>query len=85
MELLKCLETLKVEFQNKISEYKVDISKIGDGYRIQGKKKIILITFWVDAEIIAMDECFELSWKTNAPESKVKEAMEKVKEVLEKC
>lgn len=84
-QLLICLENLKSEFAKEISGNDVKITNITDGYSIKGEKKFLFLNFWVDAKIIAKEQEFELSWETNAPEGKVKEAMKNVEEILEKC
>jgi hypothetical protein len=56
-----------------------------DGYSIDAKKKILFITFWINAKILARDTEFDIIWETNAPDSKVNVAIEKVRNILGKC
>lgn len=83
-DLLDKLENLKSDFSRQSAENDVKIEKITDGYNLKAEKQVLFITFYVDANIIAKDGCYEITWESNAPESKVNEALEKVKEVLEK-
>ncbi len=83
-ELLEKLENFKAEYTKKIDENGIKIEKITDGYSIKAEKKVLFMTFHVNAEIIAMDNEYEIKWESNAPDSKVNEALEKVKEILEK-
>ncbi len=83
-ELLQKLETLKTEFTRQISENQITIEDIPDGFKINAEKKVLFLTFYVKADIIAKDESYEITWDSNAPQSKVNEALDKVKEILEK-
>lgn len=83
-ELLEKLESLKSEFTRESAENDVKIEKITDGYNLKAEKQVLFITFYVDANIIAKDGSYEITWVSNAPENKVNEALEKVKEVLGK-
>src|SRR4030095_16880728 len=84
-QLLSCLAKLETEFKSLIAENDIKLTNVADGYLINAEKKILFLTFWVNAKLIAMDEVFELTWETNAPEVKVKEALGSVINVLEKC
>lgn len=46
-------------------------------------KKDSLLNFTRDAEIIARDGEYELSWETNAPQGKVEDAMKKIEQTLQ--
>ncbi len=83
-ELLDKLEGLKTELSKQVADNEVNIEKITDGYNVKAEKKVLFMTFYVDANIIAKDGCYEITWESNAPDSKVNEALEKVKEALEK-
>lgn len=83
-ELLQKLETLKTEFSRQISENEITIENIPDGFKIKAEKKVLFLTFYVNADILAKDEGYEITWESNAPQSKVNEALDKVKEILEK-
>jgi len=76
---------MKLEFENQISEYNISITEKDNGYIFEAQKRIMLIKFFVKAEITADDGQFTIEWKTNAPETSVNEAIEKTKEILEKC
>ena len=82
-QLLNSLEVLRSSFEREISGNNVIMENIPDGYKIKAEKKILFMTFWVNAEIRAKDEAYELTWETNAPAGKVNEAIDKVKKVLE--
>ena len=84
-QLLDCLERIRDKFKGNISDNKVVLDKLTDGYNISAEKKILFMTFWVKSKIIAQEEKFELSWDTNAPESRVEDAMNEVKKILEDC
>jgi hypothetical protein len=84
-QLLECLEALKSEFTDQISEYDVKINKLPDGYSIDAEKKFLFLTFWIRAKILVREHEFDIIWETNAPDSKVKAAIEKVRNILEKC
>jgi len=84
VELLNSLDKIKDNLKNEISAYNVDITKINDGYNIKAEKKIVFVKFWVNANIIAGDGYYELTWETNAPEGKVAQAIDKVRDTLEK-
>lgn len=80
-ELLDSLENLKEKFKHEISGNDVKVTKITDGYKIHAEKRII-VKFHVDAEIIAREGEYEISWETNAPKSKVEDAMKKIEQTL---
>lgn len=84
-ELLGCLESIKDRFKDDISDNNVTIEKSADGYNMHAEKKILFMNFWVKAQIAAKDGEFELTWDTNAPESRVEDAINHVKKVLEDC
>ncbi len=81
-QLLESLEELKESFKEKIDDNKIQLTKITDGYKIRAEKRIIM-KFWVDAEIVAQDGAYEISWESNAPQSKVEEAMEGIEKFLQ--
>lgn len=83
-QLLDKLEDLKKDMQKQVESNEVTLTPITDGYNIKAEKKVLFLTFFVDANIVVKDEAYELSWETNAPESKVEEAIEKIKTALEK-
>jgi len=83
-QLLAKLEDLKKDMQKQVENNEVTLTPITDGYNIKAEKKVLFLNFYVDANIVVKDEAFELSWETNAPESKVEEAIEKIKVALEK-
>ncbi len=83
-ELLRKLETLKSSMSDQIEGNEISLTQITDGYSVKAAKKILFMTFFVDAEIIAKDGEYSITYQTNAPQSKVDEALAKVKEVLEK-
>lgn len=83
-QLLEKLEVLKKDLLNKAEENEVTLSAIDGGYNLKAEKQVLFMTFFVDAKIIAKEGEYEITWKTNAPESKVAEALEKVKQALEK-
>ncbi len=83
-ELLLKLENFKSDYSKQINENDVKIEKITDGYNIKAEKKVLFLTFYVNADIIAKDYEYLITWESNAPDSKVNEALEKVKEILEK-
>ncbi len=84
-QLLDCLEQIKDKFKGDISKNDVVLDKISGGYNVTAEKKILFMTFWVKSKVLAEDGKFELTWETNAPESKVEEAMDGVKKILEDC
>lgn len=83
-ELLDKLENFKKEYSKQINENEITLEKITDGYSIKAEKKVLFMTFHVNADIIAKDNEYIITWESNAPESKVNEALEKVKELLSK-
>ncbi len=83
-ELLQKLESFKSEYSSKIDENEVKIEKITDGYNIKAEKKVLFMTFHVNADLIAKDGAYTITWESNAPDSKVNEALDKVREILEK-
>ncbi len=85
-ELLSSLDKLKTDFAKEISEYDIKLSPISDGYNLKGSKKIVFIEFSVDVNIKAEDGKFVIDYQSkNVPQTKIDEAMVKVKEVLDKC
>jgi hypothetical protein len=84
-QLLGCLDSVKDKFKGDINDNDVIVNKTTEGYNFSAEKKILFMTFWVKADIIAREEEFELSWDTNAPESRVEDAIRQVKKVLEDC
>ena len=83
-ELLEKLERFKSDYSKQIVENDAKIEKITDGYNIKVEKKVLFMTFYVNADIIVKDEGYEITWESNAPESKVNEALDKVRIELEK-
>lgn len=83
-ELLQKLESIKTEYSKDIADNDVKIANITDGFNIRAEKQVLFLTFHVDANIIAKDGGYEITWESNAPENKVNEALEKVKALLEK-
>jgi ribosome-associated translation inhibitor RaiA len=84
-QLLEKLERFKEEYSKQIDENDVTLEKTNDGYRVKAQKKVLFMNFHVNAEIIAKDGEYEITWESNAPESKVNEALEKVRRELEKA
>ncbi|MBZ0201382.1 MAG: hypothetical protein K8I03_00035 [Ignavibacteria bacterium] len=82
--LLSSLGKLKSDFSKQIADNSISIAETSEGYSIKAEKTILFLNFWVDAKVIAKEGCYEISWETNAPESKVEEALSSIKEVLEK-
>ncbi len=80
-ELLESLAKLKEKFKNEIVGNDVKLTEITDGYKVYGEKRFI-VKFYVDAQIIARDGEYELTWETNAPSGKVDEAMQQIEDVL---
>lgn len=80
-ELLESLSKLKEKFKNEIAGNDVEVTKIPDGYRVRGEKRFI-VKFYVDAQIIAKEGEYELSWETNAPKSKIEDAIKQIESVL---
>lgn len=83
-ELLVKLEELKKDMQKQVDDNEVTLTPITDGYNIKAEKKVLFMTFFVDANILVKDEAYEITWETNAPEGKVNEALDKIRGVLEK-
>ncbi len=83
-ELFAKLEDLKKDMQKQVDDNEVTLTPIADGYNIKAEKKVLFMTFFVDANITVKDEAFEITWETNAPEGKVNEALDKIRGVLEK-
>ena len=83
-ELLDKLEIFKNEYSKQIGDNDITIVKIPDGYNIKAEKKVLFMNFHVNADIIAKDELYEITWESNAPDSKVNEALDKVRTELEK-
>lgn len=83
-DLLEKLEGFKNEYSKEIGENDIKLEKITDGYSIKAEKKVLFLTIYVIAEIIAKENEYVITYESNAPESKVNEALEKVKEKLEK-
>lgn len=81
-ELLELLEKLKDTYKREISGNDVEVTKITDGYKVHAEKRFI-VKFHVDAQIIARDGEYEVSWETNAPKSKVEEAMTGIEKFLQ--
>jgi hypothetical protein len=83
-ELLEKLERFKNDYSSQINENDITIEKTDDGYKINAQKKVLFMSFYVNAEITAKVGAYEISWESNAPKSKVDEALEKIKIELEK-
>lgn len=84
-QLLSCLENIKERFKDDIGSNDVTLEKTPDGYNITGEKNILFMKFWVKSQIIAVDERYELTWETNAPEGRVQDAMREITKVLDDC
>ena len=84
-ELLECLENLEKSFQNEIKDYNLQIIKSNDKYSIKAKKRVLFMSFYLNAEIFAGDGYVEIKYDTNVPVNKVDEVLCKVEEVLGKC
>ena len=82
-QLLSSLNSLRNNFAKEIADNDVCIESVTDGFLIKAEKKILFMTFWVNAKIKAVEEAYELTWETNVPAGKVNEAIDKVKKVLE--
>jgi len=80
-ELLASLEKLKERFKHEISGNDVEVTQITDGYKIRAEKRFI-VKFHVDAEIVARDGEYEITWETNAPKSKIEDAMVRIEDYL---
>lgn len=80
-ELLTSLEKLKESYKDQISDNSIEIKNITDGYKIRAEKRMIL-KFWVEAEIIARDGEYEITWETNAPKGKVEGSIKKIEGFL---
>lgn len=83
-ELLEKLERFKKDYSSQIDENDITIENTGDGFKINATKKVLFMSFYVNADIIAKDGGYEITWESNAPESKVNEALEKIRTELEK-
>ena len=83
-ELLQKLESIKTEYSKDIADNDVKIANITDGFNIRAEKQVLFLTFHVDANIIAKDGSYEITWESNAPENKVNKKKKKVKALLEK-
>ncbi|MDQ3193894.1 MAG: hypothetical protein M3P82_02720 [Bacteroidota bacterium] len=84
-ELLKSLEKIKSGFASQIQQYDLKVETITDGYSLKAKKKILFIDATADIRIKAEEGKFVVEYETkNVPQSKINEAIEKVKQVLEK-
>ncbi|MDQ3020278.1 MAG: hypothetical protein M3R36_06880 [Bacteroidota bacterium] len=84
-ELLNSLDKLKIDSSDLIKEYDLHVSKITDGFKLEGSKKIVFIEATVDLDIIAEDGKFVINYETkNVPQGKIDKALTKVKEILAK-
>lgn len=83
-QLLERLERFKTGYSKEIGDNDIRIEQITDGYRINAEKKILFLSFYVNAEVIAKDGEYVITWESNAPENKVTEALDKVRKELEK-
>ncbi len=83
-QLLSSLVNLKKEFSRQIADNNIAIVETPEGYDVKAEKTVLFMKFWVDAKIIAKEGSFEISWDTNAPNSKVEESLSSVKSILEK-
>jgi len=84
-ELMKCLENLENVYEKEIKEYDLQVIKSYDGYSIRGKKKILFMNFYLNAQIMVYDGKIEVKYDTNVPAGKVDEVLCKVEEVIGKC
>ena len=84
-ELLTCLEKFEKNYSKEIKEYELRILKIDGGFNIKVEKSILFMNFYLDAKIIAHNGYFDVNYDTNVPQSKVKEVLNQVEEVLEEC
>ena len=82
-ELLTCLEKFEKNYSKEIKEYELRILKIDGGFNIKVEKSILFMNFYLDAKIIAHNGYFDINYDTNVPQSKVKEVLNQVEEVLE--
>lgn len=80
-ELLKTLHNLKESYKSKISANDVKVSEITDGFKIRAEKRFI-VKFYVEAEITAREGAYDIRWETNAPQSKVDEALKGIEQYL---
>ena len=84
-ELLTCLEKFEKNYSKEIQEYDLQILAIDGGYNIKAEKSVLFMNFYLDAKIIAHDGYFDVNYDTNVPQSKVKEVLNRVEEVLKEC
>lgn len=80
-ELLKSLQNLKESYKNKISGNDIEVTEITDGFKVRAEKRFI-VKFYVEAEITAREGAYDISWETNAPQSKVDEALKGIEQYL---
>ncbi len=84
-ELLNSLEKLKSDFAKEISQYDLNVTPVTDGYKLEGKKKIVFVEISVELEITAHDGKYEIDYKTkNVPQGQIDKAITEVKSILEK-
>ena len=83
--LLSSLDKLKSDFSKQIADNNISLAETTEDYSIKAKKTVLFMKFWVDAKVIAKDGSYEISWETNAPSSKVEEALGSIREILEKA
>lgn len=81
--LLSALGELRSEFSKQIAENNIEIAETSEGFDVKAEKTVLFMKFWVDAKVIAKEGYYEISWETNAPKSKVEEALDSIKELLE--
>ena len=83
-QLLERLERFKTDYSREIGDNDIKIEQITDGYSIKAEKKVLFLSFYVNAEVIAKDGEYVITWESYAPENKVNEALDKVRKELEK-
>ncbi len=83
-QLIERLERFKTDYSREIGDNDIKIEQITDGYSIKAEKKVLFLSFYVNAEVIAKDGEYVITWESNAPENKVNEALDKVRKELEK-
>ncbi|MBL8016972.1 MAG: hypothetical protein JNK43_06865 [Ignavibacteria bacterium] len=83
-QLLERLKRFKSDYAKEISENDIAIEEVTDGYRVKAEKKVLFLSFYVDAVIAAKDGEYVITWESNAPENKVNEALGKIRRELEK-
>ncbi|MCY7363044.1 MAG: hypothetical protein LH629_13420 [Ignavibacteria bacterium] len=81
-EIMQCLEKLEKKYSDEISENNISIKKNGTEFTLSAVKKILFLTYKIDAKLIISDGLIKLDYESNIPESFEKDAIKMIEDEI---